>query len=110
MIAVRKDDEFDTKFVFIPHDHIVSLNRERSGPNVPDVDAWRQSRRVACDFTKGSVKVGLFIDSGSVELFLDDGTATMSALITAPLSARRLQLSASNARVKVSGVTVSPAR
>ncbi len=110
VIAVRKDDVFETKFVFIPHDHIVSLNRERSGPNVPDVDAWRQSRRVACDFTKGSVKVGLFIDSGSVELFLDDGAATISELITAPLSARRLQLSASNARVKVSGVTVSPAR
>ncbi len=109
VIAVRKDEEFETKFVFIPRDHIVSLNREISGPNVPDVDAWRQSRSVACNFTKGSVKAGLFIDSGSVELFLADGTATISELITAPLSARQLHLTASNARVKVSGVSIAPA-
>ncbi len=108
ILSVRRDDDFATRFLFTAHTNTASLHREKSGPNVPDVDAWRQQRSVACDFTTGSVSVSLFIDAGSVELFVNDGIATISELITAPLEAKMLNLSVSNARLKVLGVSITP--
>jgi len=108
ILLVRKDDDFETRVLFTAHTNTVSLHRENSGPNVPNVDAWRQQRSVACDFTTGSINLSLFIDSGSVELFLGSGKATISELITAPLEAKLLNLSVSNARLKVSGVSITP--
>ncbi|KQM51892.1 hypothetical protein ASE69_20410 [Sphingomonas sp. Leaf208] len=108
ILLVRKDDDFETRVLFTAHTNTVSLHREKSGPNVPNVDAWRQQRSVACDFTTGSINLSLFIDSGSVELFLGSGKATISELITAPLEAKLLNLSVSNARLKVSGVSITP--
>ncbi len=108
-LSVRADRRFETRFVFTAHNNAVSLQREKSGPNAPDVDAWRQTRSVACDFTKGSVNVSLFVDTGSVELFLDDGTGTLSELITSPLAATNLKIKVSNASVNVSGISIMPA-
>ncbi len=110
LLSVRKDDNFETRFIFRARDQSVCLQRDKSGPDVPDVDAWRRSRSVACDFTTGSVTVELFIDSGSVELFLADGTATMAELITAPLDATGLRLTARDATVRVTDVSVRTAR
>ena len=107
-LSVRKDDDFETRFLFEAHTNTVSLNREKSGPNVPDVDVWRQRRSVECDFTTGSVNMSLFIDAGSVELFLSGGRSTISELITAPLVAKLPILSVSNAELKVSGVSITP--
>jgi len=70
------------------------------------VTAWQQDRSVSCDLSTGTATISLFIDSGSVEVFLNDGAASMSELITAPVTATGLQLSASGGRVTVSNVVV----
>jgi levanase len=54
------------------------------------------------------VNMSLFIDAGSVELFLTSGRSTISELITAPLVAKLPILSVSNAELKVSGVSITP--
>lgn len=108
VLSVRADNRFATRFIFRAHDNIICLERSDSGPNQPDGDVWRQPRSIACDFTKGAVKISLFIDSGSVELFLADGTATMSALITAPLDATELHLKSAGGSVTVSDVAIRP--
>ncbi len=108
VLSVRADGRFATRFIFRAHDNIVCLERADSGPNQPDVDVWRQPRSIVCDFTKGAVHISLFIDSGSVELFLADGTATMSALITAPLDATGLHLKSTGGSVTVSDVAIRP--
>lgn len=106
VLAVRKDASFETRFVFMPDNRTVSLQRDKSGPNAPDIEAWRRQRSVDCDFTKSSVDISLFIDSGSVELFIDEGRATISELITAPPTATNLELKVGDARVAVSGVSI----
>ncbi len=109
VLSVRENNSFDTRFVFTAYDNTVCLQRDKSGPNAPAVDAWRQARCVACDFTKGLVNITLFVDAGSVELFLDDGMATLSELINAPPVATNIQLKVSNASVKVSNVAFTHA-
>lgn len=105
-LSVRKTDAYDTRIIFTPPDHRVGVKRDRSGPGVPDIDVWRLDRRVACDFAKDMVTASLFIDSGSVELFLADGTATLSELIDAPIDATGLRLSCDNGSVRVSDTHV----
>jgi len=105
-LSVRKSDDFSTQIAFKLRDNIVSLKRDASGPNAPDVSAWRQDRSVSCDFSAGTATISLFIDSGSVELFLNDGAASLSELITAPMTAKDLMLSAVGSSVKISAVTI----
>ena len=105
-LSVRKGEGVSTQIAFVPPDNMVSLKRDVSGPNAPDVRAWQQDRSVSCDLSTGTATISLFIDSGSVEVFLNDGAASMSELITAPATATGLQLSASGGRVTVSNVVV----
>lgn len=110
VLSVRKDDNFETVFLFRAKNNTVCLRRDKSGPNAPDVDAWRRKRNVDLDFATSSLNVSLFIDSGSVELFLNAEKSTISALITAPIDAKNLQLKVSDARVRVSGVSIMAVR
>jgi levanase len=47
------------------------------------------------------------LDVGSIEVFLNDGAPTMSALLTAPLDATALQLTVIGGQVGVSSVKIS---
>jgi levanbiose-producing levanase len=109
-LSVRGGDGFFTQIGFDLRNNKAFTNRHSSGPNAPDSAAWRQDRSVACDFSSGIATISLFIDSGSVEVFLNDGAATMSTLITASMTASGLQLNAAGGSVRVSGVTIASAR
>ncbi|MFD1787855.1 GH32 C-terminal domain-containing protein [Sphingomonas floccifaciens] len=106
-LSVRGGDGYFTQAGLALRDNAAFIKRDTSGPNAPNSDAWRANRSVACDFSAGTVKLSLFVDAGSVELFLNDGAATMSELITAPMTAVGLNLNAAGGSVKVSDVKVS---
>nr|WP_231377557.1 GH32 C-terminal domain-containing protein [Sphingobium sp. JAI105] len=107
-LSVRKGERHSTQVILSMRENMVTLKRDARGPDAPDVGAWRRDRNVACDFSTGIGTISVFVDSGSIELFLNNGAATMSALISAPLKATGLQLSARNGSVGVSKVTVRP--
>jgi len=108
-LSVRKGEGYSTQVILSMRENMVTLKRDASGPDAPDVGAWQRDRNVACDFSTGIGTISVFIDSGSIELFLNNGAATMSALISAPLKATGLQLSARKVSISVSNVTVRPA-
>jgi levanbiose-producing levanase len=62
---------------------------------------------VTCDFSGSTVNVSSFIDAGSIEVFLKDGAATLSALITAPITATGFQLNTAGGTVRISNVKVA---
>lgn len=105
-LSVRKGDGMYTRISFDLPNNSVSLERDNSGPDAPNVGAWREQRSVTLDFSNGVATASLFIDSGSLELFLGGGEATMSELITAPLTATKLQLTAVEGSVNVSGIAI----
>lgn len=104
MLSVRKDDRFATRLSFALRDDRIALSRSASGPDAPDVGAWREDRSGSCDFSGDRVVVSVFVDSGSVEVFVNQGAATLSELITAPQDAVALDLVAVGGRVAVSDV------
>lgn len=103
-LSVRKDDRFATQLTVAFQQDRISLSRSASGPDAPDVGAWREDRSVSCDFSGDRVVVSVFVDSGSVEVFVNQGAATLSELITAPQDAVALDLVAVGGRVAVSDV------
>lgn len=105
-LLVRKGKRFFTKITFALRNNTALLSRAKSGPDTPNLAVWRQDRRVICNFSSGTAKVSLFVDSGSVELFLNNGLETMSQLITAPVDAVGLQLSSFQGSVTVSDLTI----
>ncbi|MEN3746204.1 glycoside hydrolase family 32 protein [Sphingomonas sp. HF-S3] len=109
-LSVRRGDGFFTQIGFDLRNNRAFTNRRSSGPDAPDSDAWRQDRSVACDFSGGTATVSLFVDAGSVEVFLNNGAATMSTLITAPMTATGLHLNVAGGSVRVSGVTIASKR
>ncbi|WP_454280065.1 GH32 C-terminal domain-containing protein [Sphingomonas sp. Marseille-Q8236] len=105
-LSVRGGDGYFTQVGFELRDNRVFVKRDTSGPNPPDNAAWRQNRYIACDFTAGIAKVSVFLDAGSIEIFVNDGQAVLSELINAPLTAGRVHLNAAGAGVRVSGVRI----
>jgi levanbiose-producing levanase len=106
-LSVRGGGGYFTQIGFDLRSNRAFTNRRAAGPNAPDSGDWRQDRSVACDFSTGTAKVSLFVDTGSIEVFLNDGAATMSTLITAPATASRLQLNVAGGSVRVSGVAIA---
>ncbi|WP_196221713.1 glycoside hydrolase family 32 protein [Sphingobium sp. CAP-1] len=106
-LSVRGGDGYFTQAGFALRDNSAFIKRDMSGPNAPDVDAWRKNRSLSCDFSGGTVKISLFVDAGSVELFLNDGAATLSELITAPMTSIALNLNVAGGSVSVSDVLIS---
>jgi len=106
-LSVRGGDGYFTQVGIELRDNRVFVKRATSGPNPPDNAAWRQIRRAVCDFTAGIAKVTVFVDAGSIEIFVNDGEAVLSELIDAPLTATRLDLSASGGSVRVADVSVA---
>jgi levanbiose-producing levanase len=52
------------------------------------------------------VTVSIFLDAGSIEVFINDGDSVLSELINAPWDATSLNLNASGGSVRVSEVRV----
>jgi levanbiose-producing levanase len=95
-----------THLEFNPAARNMLLDRGRCGPIPKEGDAWKTRRSVQCNFTS-SLSVSIFLDVGSIEVFLNDGAPTMSALLTAPLDATALQLTVIGGQVGVSSVKIS---
>jgi levanbiose-producing levanase len=105
-LSVRGGAAYSTQLGFNPGSGNAILDRERCGPIPKEGDAWNSRRSVPCDFTK-PVSISIFLDAGSIEVFLNNGESSMSALLTAPLDANALKLSATGGQVSISKVKVS---
>ncbi len=105
-LSVRGGDGYFTQIGFELRDNRVFVKRDTSGPNAPDTGAWQQNRSAPCDLTGGVAKVSVFLDTGSVEVFLNDGEGVLSELITAPLNAISLNLNANGGSLRVSDVRI----
>ena len=108
-LSVRGGDGYFTQLGLDLRANSAFIKRDTSGPGAPDSDAWRENRSVGCDFSGGTAQVSLFIDAGSVEAFINDGAATLSSLITAPMSATALNLNTAGGSVMVSEVSIAHA-
>ncbi len=105
-LSVRGGAGYSTQLGFNPGSGNAILDRERCGPIPKEGDAWNSRRSVPCDFTK-PVSISIFLDAVSIEVFLNNGESSMSALLTAPLDANALKLSATGGQVSISKVKVS---
>jgi levanase len=105
-LSVREDGVYSTKLIFEFQKNLIILKRDMSGPSQLDVGAWKSDRSVACNFHGGSIEVGLLVDTGSIEVFVNAGSATISELISAPLTATGLHLKAEGGSAKVSDVVI----
>jgi levanbiose-producing levanase len=95
-----------THLEFNPTARNIFLDRGRCGPIPKEGDAWKTRRSVQSNFPS-SLSVCIFLDVGSIEIFLNNGEATMSALLSAPLDATALRLTATGGQVGVSNVKIS---
>lgn len=106
-LSVRGGDGFFTQVGLELRDNRLFVKRDASGPNPPDSAAWRQNRSAGCDFGDGVAKVSVFVDAGSIEVFVNDGEAVLSDLINAPMSAKSLHLNIAGGSLHVSDVRIS---
>ena len=104
-LSVRGGGAYSTQLGFNPGSRNAFLDRERCGPIPKEGDAWKARRVVPCEYTK-SVFVSIFLDAGSIEVFLNNGESTMSALLTAPLDATALKLTTAGGKVSISNVKI----
>lgn len=105
-LSVRGGDGYFTQVGFELRDNRIFLKRDTSGPDAPASAAWRQNRSVACDASGGVVRVSIFIDAGSIEVFVNDGEAVLSEIILAPPNAMGLDFSANGGSLRVSDVVI----
>lgn len=104
-LSVRAGGGYSTQLGFKPGSGKAFLDRERCGPIPKEGEAWKARRSVPCDYTK-SVSVSIFLDASSIEVFLNNGESSMSALLTAPLDATALKLFATGGQVSISKVKI----
>ncbi|MEN2747535.1 glycoside hydrolase family 32 protein [Sphingomonas sp. T9W2] len=108
-LSVRGGDGYFTQIGFELRDNRLFVKRDTSGPDAPDHAAWRQNRSIPCDAADGRVAVSIFLDTASIEVFVNDGDGVLSERITAPSNAARLNLNASGGSLRVSEVRISKA-
>jgi len=104
-LSVRGGHDYSTQIGFEPSKGNVFLKRENCGPAPTTNDAWKKTYSAHCDFS-APVQVSVFLDSTSVDVFVNNGRVAMSALITAPLDATAVNLSVSGGSAKVSNMVV----
>ncbi|WP_159078619.1 glycoside hydrolase family 32 protein [Sphingobium yanoikuyae] len=106
-LSVRGGSGYSTQICFELGNNRAFIRRVTSGPEAPDSEAWRLDRSLPCDFSEGVVDVSLFIDISSVELFVNNGEATLSQLINARIADASLNLTTVHGSVLVSKVSIS---
>jgi levanbiose-producing levanase len=104
-LAMRSVDGYLTQLGFAPGQSQTTLARNNSGPVPLSGSAWSNSYAAPCNFS-GAVKVSIFIDANSIEVFLNGGQSVMSALITAPSDAVGLNLTAVGGSATISDMTI----
>jgi len=105
-LSVRQGGEYGTDVKFALAENSAFLRRDRSGPRPTDSPHWSAVRTIPCNFSGGIAKVTLFVDASSVELFLNEGAASASSLITAPIGATGVALSAKGGLIEVSNLQI----
>ena len=103
-LTVRFGDNDLTRVGFRPAGNIVFLDRSKCGSPPKSDSAWNALRQASCDFS-APLSVSVFIDAGSVEVFISDGLA-LSGLITTPTDATGLSLSTSGGSAGISKLVV----
>jgi levanase len=103
-LAVRSGGNDVTRVGFKPAAHIVFLDRSKCGTAPKSDAAWNSRRQAPCDFA-APVSMSVFIDAGSIEVFVNGGRA-LSELITTPSDATGLSLTASGGSARVSKLVV----
>ena len=104
--SARSRPDCFTQVGFEPGSSNAFLKRDTCGGTPPTSDsAWTANRNVPCDFS-GDVTVSVLIDTGSIEIFLNGGRVAISSLITAPLDATGLNLTAFGGSVQISDVRI----
>lgn len=106
-LSVRGGGGYFTQVGLELRDNRAFIKRDTSGPGAPDNKSWRENRSISCDFMGGIAKISLFIDANSIELFLNEGEATLSELITARMIDTDLDLSTAGGSVRISNVLIS---
>ncbi|MGJ8482268.1 GH32 C-terminal domain-containing protein, partial [Sphingobium yanoikuyae] len=106
-LSVRGGSGYSTQICFELGNNRAIIRRVTSDPEAPDSEAWRLDRSLPCDFSEGVVDVSLFIDISSVELFVNNGEATLSQLINARIADTSLNLTTVHGIVLVSKVSIS---
>lgn len=103
-LVVRSSENLVTRVGLKPAAKIVFLDRSKCG-TAPKSDAtWNSQRQAPCDFA-APVSMSVFIDAGSIEVFVNNGRA-LSGLITSPSDATGLSLTASGGSAGVSKLVV----
>jgi levanbiose-producing levanase len=105
-LTVRSGDGDLTMLVFQPSQSIVALNRSQCGKTPISDTAWNTVRLAVCDFN-APVSVSVFVDLGSVEVFLNGGEQAISALITTPSDATGVALAASGGSAAISNLQIA---
>ena len=103
--SVRGGDGYFTQVGFEPGASNAFLKRDLCGPAPVDDSAWNANRNVPCDFSS-PVAVSVFVDAGSVEVFLNGGRIAISAQITAPMDATGLNLTTTSGSARISNVSI----
>lgn len=103
-LTVRSGDNDLTRVGFKPAGKIVFLDRSKCGSPPKSDTAWNAQRQASCDFG-APLTVSVFIDAGSVEVFINDGLA-LSGLITTPTDATGLSLTTSGGNAGISKLVV----
>lgn len=106
ILSVRRNADYTTDVTLWLAQNRATLSRDRSGPRPTASRHWSDLRHLPCDFSGGSVKISAFVDASSVELFINDGAASASSLITAPMDATGVALTATGGTVLVTDVAV----
>lgn len=104
-LSVRGGDGYFTQVGFDPGASTAFLKRDTCGPQVTTNSSWLNKYSVPCTFGS-SVSVSVFVDVGSIEVYLNEGEVSLSGLITAPVDAISPNLTASGGSVAVSNVSI----
>ena len=103
-LTVRSGDKDLTRVGFRPAGNTVFMDRSKCGSPPKSDTAWNARRQAPCDFGS-ALSVSVFVDAGSVEVFVNDGLA-LSGLITTPTDATGLSLTTSGGNAGISKLVV----
>lgn len=85
-IALAKNNDYYTTVTFTPFNKLVTLDRRYSGTR----RAIIHQRSCKVNNSNGEIKIRILLDAFSIEVFINDGYKTMTALLDTPLNANEI--------------------